>query len=132
LSVGSSEQNVSSRRLWHFTCTHGWNGLGLRGVARPNLHLMIPALGPVVWLTDDPDPERDAVGLTSSMLDCDRLQFRYRALGASKCVPWSSVRSLVPPAVLRDLESFGKPESWWISREPLRVVLDDDRAKVAA
>lgn len=119
-------------RLWHFTCTHGFAGLGEHGTLRPNPHVLIPDLGPIIWLTDDPDPERDAVGLTSSMLACDRLQFRYRILGASRCVPWASARQLVPPAVLRDLESFGKPETWWIARNPLQAVLDDDRVRAAA
>lgn len=119
--------------LWHFTCDHGHDGLGKAGTLRPNRHPLAPDLGPVVWLTDDPDPERDAVGLTSSVfLTCDRLQFRYRVLGASRCMPWSAVRRLVSSSVLHDLESFGKPETWWISRKPLRAVLDDDRARVTA
>lgn len=116
-------------RLWHFTCgDHGHARIGARGVLRPNLHPLIRALGPIVWLTDDPDPTRDAVGLTSSMISCDRLQYRYRALGASVCTPWRAFRHRVSPAVLTDLESFGEPDSWWVCFRPLRVVLDDDRA----
>lgn len=119
-------------RLWHFTCMHGFAGLGAHGTLQPSPHCFIPALGPIVWLTEDPDPDRDAVGLTSTILDCDRLQFRYRVLSASRAIPWAAVRHLVPLDVLRDLESFGKPETWWISRAPIRAVLDDDRARQAA
>jgi hypothetical protein len=126
---------VSNRRsvpLWHFTCEHGFAGLRQLGVLRPNRHPLAPGLEPLIWLTDDPDPERDAVGLTSSHLTCDRLTYRYRALSASRCVPWSAVRHRVDKAVLADLESFGQPETWWISSEPLRAILDDDRERVAA
>lgn len=109
--------------LWHFTCEHGYRGIGEQGTICCNPHLLLPRLGQLIWLTDDPEPDRYDVGLTSSMLDCDRMEYRYRVLSASKCIPWRAVRHQCPPDILRGLESFGAPNTWWISREPLRAVL---------
>jgi hypothetical protein len=123
---------MSARRvLWHFTCEHGYEGLGERGMLGLNPHPLLPQLGQLAWLTDDPAPARDAVGLTSSLLSCDRMTYRYRVDVTSRCIPWSSVRHLVSLGVLLDLESFGAPETWWISRHPIPVVLDM-REEVAA
>lgn len=118
--------------LWHFTCAdHGHAALGGSGLLRPYPHLLIPRLGPVVWLTDDPAPQRDAVGLTSEFITCDRLAYRYRVDPTSECLPWPALRHLASPTALRDLESFGKPETWWISRAPIRAVLDMPQKAVA-
>ncbi len=116
---GTHRPNV----LWHFTCDHGHAGLGDNGVLKPHPHPMIPRLGPVVWLTDDPAPERDDVGLTSSLLSCDRMAYRYRVASTSRCIPWKAVRRLVAVDVLHDLESYGAPDTWWISHTPVRAVL---------
>ena len=82
-------------------------------------------LGPVIWLTTESDPERDAVGLTSSMLECDRMQYRYRVEPKPSCVRWVDVRDRAPSRVVRALESFGSPETWVVSRLPLRARLAD-------
>jgi hypothetical protein len=112
--------------LWHFTCEHGFAGLKRRGFLQPRVHLLAPELGPVVWLTSDPHPARDDVGLTSSMLSCDRMQHRYRVdAWGDGCVAWDLVRESVNPRFVHDAESFGKPASWWVSRVPLYAVLDE-------
>lgn len=100
--------------LWHFTCEHGRRGVGNRGKLKPNRHPLMPELGPIVWLTADPSPERDAIGLTSDHLSCDRMAYRYRVV-ASDAHPWSAYRHLVVPAVAADLESFADPSSWWVA-----------------
>lgn len=109
--------------LWHFTCEHGYAGIGERGTIGCNPHLLLPRLGQLVWMTDDPNPDRDDVGLTSATLSCDRMAYRYRVLSASRCIPWNAVRHLAPAHILHDLESFGAPDTWWISRAPVRAVL---------
>lgn len=115
--------------LWHFTCAdHGYAALGEGGWLRPNFHPLIPKLYPVVWLTDDPEPKRDAVGLTSSMLSCDRMAYRYRVPSTSRCLPWGAIRHLVAADVLQALESFGEPSTWWVSRDKIRAVLDQPAA----
>ncbi len=57
------------------------------------------------------------------MLTCDRMQYRYRIYPAPSVRPWMLEREKVSPAAVADLESYGKPESWWISRLPLRAML---------
>jgi hypothetical protein len=78
----------------------------------------------VVWLTTSREAPRDALGLTSSMLDCDRMAYLYRAF-APAAVPWlgSRLRAEAPPDVVTELEAFGEPASWWISTEPVQARL---------
>jgi hypothetical protein len=109
--------------LWHFTCDHGYQGIGRRGTLVPHESPLTGDLGPVVWLTDSPWPDRDATGLTSRFLRCDRMQYRYRITDASKAMPWGAVRGGVPASVVRDLERYGDPDSWWVSSYPLPAVL---------
>ncbi len=110
-------------RLWHFTCDHGHRGIGKRGLLRPNPHVLMPALGAVVWLTSDGMPDRDDVGLTSHLISCDRLAYRYRVVDSSGAVPWGDLRSEVPPGVLADLERYAEPDTWWLSPTPVEAVL---------
>lgn len=119
--------------LWHFTCDHGYAGLGERGLLRPNPHPLAPELGRIVWLTSDPEPERDDVGLTSEMvLSCDRMAYRYRVTHVSAaCVPWTTARGFVNAEFVKVAESFGRPETWWISPLPVSVALDQ-REQAAA
>lgn len=41
----------------------------------------------LVWLTDLDMPTRAQVGLSSSILDCDRMQFRFE-VDSEDVVPW--------------------------------------------
>lgn len=109
-------------RLWHFTCEHGYQGIGRRGLLRPNKHVLIPDLAPVVWLTADAAPSRDDVGLTSSYLTCDRMAYRYRVT-APDAVRYEDITDRIPADVRVDLESYGQPESWWLSFDPVPAVL---------
>jgi hypothetical protein len=123
--VTGNDSLFEARPLWHFTCHHGYERLGRRGVLLPNPHPLIPAFRGLIWFTDEAEPERDDVGLTMGRLACDRMEYRYRIDPVPpSCVTWSSVRHACPKSVLRDLESFGKPESWWISDLPVQAVLE--------
>jgi hypothetical protein len=110
--------------LWHFTCEHGHAAIGERGLLVPNHEVPVLGIGHVIWFTDNPEPDRIDVGLTSTILACDRMQYRYRALSASKCIPYRALRYAIEPSWRSSLEQFGKPETWWISRVPIRAVLD--------
>ena len=109
--------------LWHFTCDHGYAGIGRRGLLMPHAHPLMPELGPVVWLTTDPAPARDDIGLTSTMLGCDRMGYRYRAHPDVNAAPWTSLRHLVDPSLIVDLELYGKPDTWHLATDPVPVRL---------
>lgn len=109
--------------LWHFTCGHSYKSIGDEGLLYPHPHPLMPELGSLIWLTDDAEPDRDDVGLTMGFITCDRMEYRYAVRSAPSCKPWSSVRDALDTDVLTDLESFGAPETWWVSSLPLRAVL---------
>lgn len=107
--------------LYHYTCEHGYQGIGASpaGVLLPNAGL--------VWLTDLDVPVREALGLTSHTLSCDRTAYRYRAIAALAHVrPWSQARRSVPRDVREALESAPGvlPMHWWVSAWPVLVQFD--------
>lgn len=114
---------MTAEQLWHFTCEHAHQEIGKRGILLPNQHQLMPRLGPVVWLTSDPAPDRDDVGLTSSYLKCDRMAYRYRGASHPGVYPWSDVRGQVAPPLRDDLERYGQPDTWWLSSGPVAAVL---------
>ena len=110
--------------LYHFTCLdHGLAGIESAGELRPNEHPMIGFR--LIWLTSDPDPVRDAVGLTSTFLTCDRTAARCTVTDTAHCLKWhgSNYRRLVHPANLAALEDprWTRPDTWWISTRTLAV-----------
>jgi hypothetical protein len=113
---------MASETLWHFTCDHAHAAIGNRGLLRPNAHPLIPELGPVIWLTSDPSPTRDAVGLSSTYITCDRMAYRYRAVDP-EVVPWADARRNVDPRVVTVLESHGDPGTWWLASASVKAVL---------
>jgi hypothetical protein len=71
----------------------------------------------VIWLTSDPWPARVAAGLTSNLIGCDRMESRYVVSDLGACRPWigSPEREGADPAVVADLERYGRPETWWLT-----------------
>lgn len=104
--------------LYHFTCEHGKSGISKTGVLIPNMHPFMRSLGPLLWLTDEAEPTRESAGLTSSWITCDRMAYRY-IVQSKAAIRWLAIRGRAPKEVVKTLESFGKPESWWIARRPL-------------
>ena len=121
--------------LFHFTCTHGKKdiGTGSRALLIPHLH---PLLGiKVLWLTDLAEPMPYDVGLTQSYIKCDRREFRYVVEeDAQRCRRWrtSIERASSPSRVVHDLESYGQPDTWWISDVALLARYDRTYQKRAA
>jgi hypothetical protein len=104
--------------LFHYTCDHGHQGIGEgpAGILLPNDGL--------VWLTDLESPVREALGLTSHTLSCDRTQYRYRATAALAHVrPWTEARRQVRREVREALEAApgAMPMHWWVSAWPVLV-----------
>lgn len=117
--------------LYHYTCQHGRDGLGEDGrlltLAQQNPGVGMPPaiqeLSQLIWLTDLETPNRAALGLTSRLLRCDRIQYRYRVTDPSVARPWVDMRRSATPALVAELESaFGAlPMHWWVATAPVRV-----------
>lgn len=118
-------------RLYHYTCDHGRQGIGDTGVLVSAAtqagrdDLLFPAL--VVWLTDMATPDRNALGLTSNILSCDRTRYRYRVTDATTAIPWTQYARLVPRWVREELEGAPgtRPVHWWISLTSVPVEIAD-------
>ncbi len=122
--------------LWHYTCDHGRDGIGDHGTLRPAREMIPrsrvhglpswyrPALD-LVWLTDLPFPARDALGLTSLALSCDRTAHRYRCDSIGP-VPYIEMRPSLPRKLSDCLESATGSgfRRWWVSSVAVPVVYD--------
>jgi len=110
--------------LWHFTCGHSIAGIEATGQLRPNRHPLLEE--PLVWLTDLDVPFRDALGLTSLTLRCDRTEHRFAVTDPASAVWWLSYVTSrgVPRDVYTDLASApgAMPRHWWVSTEPVSVI----------
>lgn len=102
-------------RLWHWTCDHGRHGIGIDGQIDPG-----PAYC-LVWLTSDKKATREDLGLTSTILDCDRMSFLYE-VDTENAEPWigSDARDRMDAGLVADLECGRRAECWWISLEAVR------------
>lgn len=102
--------------LYHYTCDHGRKGIGLTGWLNPVEGLA----GPLVWLTDMDQPDRLALGLTSHLLACDRLDYRYQVRAEMEVEHWptSLVRARAPELAVMMLESVAgvDPSRWFVTR----------------
>lgn len=108
--------------LFHFTCDHSRAGINLSGRLVPMRSPLTGGLG-LVWLTDLPTPNRDALGLSSVLLTCDRTQFRYVVVDAIDVVPWMEYRRQAPHGLVSVLESVPgvRPRHWFVSEVDVPV-----------
>lgn len=123
--------------LYHWTCRHAYDALGESGELLSGSHfistidyLTLPLVAmhatTAVWLTDIAMPSsiaREQLGLTSKVVDCDRMAYRYRAAQQDRIVPWSDMSRHWPAWVIRALESVEgvDPSRWWCSPGPVQV-----------
>lgn len=128
--------------LYHYTCDHAHLLLGRSGILLPgcllngpnpkHLHREIPFHAALVWATDLARPNRDALGLTSYLLDCDRTTHRYRIIRGDETgmVPWADVRRSMIARGMGDTVYFleeahdTRPRHWWVSSSPVSVEYD--------
>lgn len=113
--------------LFHYTCQHSMLGISSTLILRP---FGAPRCPQVVWMTDLPEPDRDALGLTSTILACDRTEYRYRVTDTSDVRAWHAVRRSFPIGWRLVLESApgANPDHWWLSFRPVPVIPDPIRA----
>ena len=120
-------------KFYHFTCDHGAEGIRRDGELRPQSPWPVFAMGvatrleharPVVWLTDDPAPDRAAVGLTSVTLNCDRMAHRFEVdARVWRWADWAAVRG-ANPEYLMVLGWGREPWRWFVSEKPLPVLAE--------
>jgi hypothetical protein len=108
-------------RLWHFTCSHSVASIELLGSLRPHPHPLLDVS--LVWLTDLDQPFREALGLTSHTLMCDRTEHRFEVLDTATAVWWPSYAraTKVDRQTCRALEMADgvMPAHWWVSAAPV-------------
>lgn len=129
------------RALFHYTCQHVADRLGVYAVLQPlrghapEATKLLPRplrwMSAVLWLTDLEEPNRAALGLTSVTLHCDRTERRYRVDDWAMIRPlrWSDARGQYPALHVMELESppGAQPEHWWISTVDQPAKLDPIR-----
>jgi hypothetical protein len=108
-------------RYYHWTCWHG--AAGIHAMRRVTPHLGLS------WWTDLQGAgraTRTRLGLTSTILTCDRMSARFQAdpRDTHLLIPWADYRREVAESLATQLESTPgvAPDSWWVATEPVRVV----------
>jgi hypothetical protein len=106
--------------LFHYTCAHGRQRIGRRGY-------LLPGLDGFLWMTDLDVPVREALGLTSKLLDCDRTQFRYAASvdEGGGVIPYLDYRHLLDPVRREGIEAAPGVliRHWFVAARPVYAVL---------
>jgi hypothetical protein len=106
---------------WHYTCDHSEAGIRESGLIQPNHHPLI--LRSMSWFTDLGPDRRYEAGLTSSIINCDRMAYRFEVVDPAQLTWWPvAARALrVPQAVRDELEDGRLPAHWWIALAPVEV-----------
>jgi len=127
-------------RLYHFCCTHSYQAIAQTWQVVPVSMLVsnimdripdhpLPPLFDLAWFTDMEVPDRQALGLTSRLIRCDRTERRLVVLTPWKCQPWRawSMENLErrQQHIARELLS-GDPTRWWVSPIPVPVAPPSD------
>jgi hypothetical protein len=111
--------------LYHYTCRHRAELIGRRGVLDPSpqplLRTRDDRYAELVWLTDLAEPDAEALGLTSHMLQCDRTEVRYRVVDPSAVEPWRTYRLRLDRVDVSALELGRRHDRWYVSARPVEV-----------
>lgn len=120
--------------LFHYTCDHGHAQLGPESALVPAIDIIGPGrdapwTAQFVWLTDMDTPDRNALGLTSNILNCDRLSHRYRVVDEHSCVWWPEYAARLHASTRHEIEDAdgARPRHWWVALQPVQVVYDPVR-----
>lgn len=111
---------MTTPTLWHYTCDHGLLKIGARGWLKPGADSWL-------WLTDLDVPHRDALGLSSVLIECDRTAHRYRVEPGHDAHPFVRMQHAFDPVrwqALLDVPG-GLVRHWYVSAVPVRATLED-------
>lgn len=110
-------------RLYHYTCRDSATLIDRDGHLLPMPQVQLGGPVRLVWLTDLAVPDRDALGLTSHTLSCDRTECQY-TVDCPRPIPWSDWADLhgVHWQTRRELEQGRKPQHWYVWPARIAVV----------
>lgn len=122
--------------LYHYTCDHGAKGIAATGKVIPGFMLTenrLPWTGRVAWFTDLSSPHRQALGLTSEILTCDRTGHRFRVTDDTEAMPYWVFARLLTRAEREFVEAApgARPAHWWVSVCGVPALLDAARVPAA-
>lgn len=102
-------------KLYHYTCRHSEPGIRKDGVLKPHGVLVV-----AVWATDLEVPDREALGLTSNFVACDRTEHRIE-VDSEHFTHWFKARRNIAPQIRDGLELSpgAQPGNWYVSFEPV-------------
>lgn len=114
--------------LYHYSCRHSADSIAATGILRPNRQPVLANL-PLIWFTTLRTAPRTGLGLTSTILDCDRMECLYRVVDEDEhlVVRWGDLK--MAPAFepylggARQLDAArgAKPGLWAVALQPVRV-----------
>lgn len=124
--------------LYHYCCDHSEPGIRRDGVIRPGMPWYRydarlaandePMSGlwrapAVCWLTDMPEPDATALGLTSYSIPCDRTEFRFTVARGTDVMPWLQFATThgANPGWLAVLHVGRQPDRWFVGICPQPV-----------
>ena len=107
--------------IYHYTCAH--QAAKMMPDAYGNVTLEPRSPGGLLWLTDLATPVRQALGLTSMILDCDRTEYRLELLDLSTVRRWVDVRRSYRELWALERVPGVMPMHWYVSTSPERARL---------
>jgi hypothetical protein len=113
--------------LYHYTCGHNAPDIRKQGRIIPGIRLHGQNVGGArfAWFTDlAPPVPREAIGLTSLILKCDRTECVFTVdCNAPGIRRWVDVRRLHRDLWDLELAEGAAPMHWFVSQEPISVLV---------
>jgi hypothetical protein len=107
--------------FYHYTCSHSLAKMTPDVYGVRTLEPMSP--GGLLWVTDLEVPIREALGLTSQIINCDRTEYRLELLDPSTVRRWVDVRRSFRELWDLEMAPGAMPMHWFISTSPERAIL---------
>lgn len=105
--------------LYHYTCSHGFEGISKTGT----INLGDDGLA---WFTDLGQPNGKVLGLDLGLnFLCSRTTHRFRADSHSTILSWLEYQKRLPEELVwaYEMRDKAQPEHWYVSEVPVRAAL---------
>lgn len=109
--------------LFHYTCSHSMPGIRHDRALRPNPHPCLRGHAGLVWLTDLETPVRTGLGLTSTLITCDRTEYRVEVGPVPEAIWWPQFARTLPQNVRNMFEAApgALPMHWWVAETHIAI-----------